>query len=194
MESEIKFKIVSAFERLSEVIKNLRIAYGKKFGISPIQIQILFFLKNKTTSAITLTELAKYFQLTKPTISDSLINLEKKGYIQKIQSKEDRRNELIHLTTKGLTLAKKLDNYLQPIANAIDKFTIEEKEKLYVLLLEIINSLFKSGNIKTQNMCFVCKFYEVNQTNGLSYCKLLEKKLFPIEVRLDCPDFEEIFT
>lgn len=141
---------------------------------------------------MTLTELARYFQLTKPTISDSLINLETKGYIQKIQCKDDRRNDLIVLTNKGIELIQKLDNYLQPIANAIDNLTIEEKEKLYVLLLEIIHSLFKSGHIKTQKMCFLCKFYEINQANGLSHCNLLEKDLTPIQIRFDCSDFEEI--
>lgn len=194
MGNDIKSKIVSAFERISEVIKNLRITYGKKFGISPIQVQILFYLKNKTSSAITLTEIARYFQLTKPTISDSLINLETKGYIHKIQSKDDRRNDLIVLTIKGLELTQKLDNHLQPIANSINKFTKEEKEKLYILLIEIIDSLFKSGHIKTQKMCFLCKFHEINQANGLSYCKLLKKNLLPLELKLDCPDFEEIVS
>lgn len=189
--NELNSKIVSAFERISEVIKNLRIAYGKKLGISPIQIQILFYLRKKIDCAVTLTELATYFQLTKPTISDSLFNLETKGYIHKVQSQQDRRNDLIALTNKGIEHTQKLENYLQPIENTFSELTAEDREKLYFLLLEIIFSLYKSGHIKAQNMCFSCKFYEINEVDGSSYCKLMEKPLTPIELRLDCPDYEK---
>lgn len=192
MEKELDSKIVSAFERIAEVIKNLRITYGKKFGISPIQIQILFYLYEKKSDSTTLTELAEYFQLSKPTISDSLYNLAKKGYIRKKQNQKDRRNEFIILTKEGIKISKKIRNYLIPLEESLSIISMNEKESLFGHLTAIIHFLYNSGHIKMQKMCYLCKYFQRSEIDNQFFCTLLRKPLKIIDIRINCPDFDKI--
>ncbi len=189
LKDDLDLKIVYALERISEIIRNLRINRGKLLGLSPIQIQILKQLYNNKLKELTLTTLSEYFQISKPSLSESISNLEKKGYIQKIQSNIDKRNDIITLTNEGNKIYRKLQNHLMPLYKALKNMYPGNKEKTFSTLLEIIFYLYNSGVIKIQNMCYACKFFVSPVNSELPFCTLLEKHLEPQEIRLDCEDF-----
>ena len=66
--------------------------------IGPGQGRILFALLQK--DGVPMKELSKKTLLRKSTMSELLDNLERAGYIKRVQSTEDRRKTLIQLTEK----------------------------------------------------------------------------------------------
>jgi DNA-binding MarR family transcriptional regulator len=77
-ELNIESKIVVALERISEAFKVSLWNENKKYGLSPIQLQILTFLLFHSQELRTISHLAIEFNSTKASISDSVKTLETK--------------------------------------------------------------------------------------------------------------------
>jgi len=187
-QKDIASKIVVSLERISEAFKSLLWNYAKTIGISPIQIQLLIFITYHKSEFCKVSYLANEFNLTKPTISDAIKVLNKKGLIQKNYTEFDNRSYTISLTEKGKKIVSKTENFANPIKKEIEKATKNELESLYKSLNQVIYSLNKTGVLTVQRTCYSCKFYEKLEENH--YCPLLKNKLSNSEIRVDCTEYE----
>jgi DNA-binding MarR family transcriptional regulator len=79
--TNVEFRIVAALERLSEAFRVLLWNEAKILNISPIQIQILVFLKFHALEKCKVSYLAQEFNMTKATISDAVKVMLQKGLI-----------------------------------------------------------------------------------------------------------------
>lgn len=183
-------KVVAGLERISEVFKKLLWDKAKTLGLSPIQIQILIFINFHKESLCRVSHLAKEFNLTKPTISDAVRALEKKGFIIKDYSSIDSRSYNILLSQSGKDLVLQTANFSNPIKKQLDKLPEKQIETIFDTLSTVIFNLNQQGVLSVQRTCYACKFY--NSTNGTNYCNLLQKELLEKEIRIDCPEFEEL--
>lgn len=182
-------KIVAGLERLSEVFKTLLWDKAKKHGISPIQIQILLFIDNHRDVLCNVSQLAKEFNVTKPTISDAVRVLEKKELIIKDFSLPDNRSFTIMLSGKGKQLIKDLAGYATAVSSKLEGIGTEQLRVVYATLTQLIYQLNRSGILSVQRTCFGCKFYE-SRGDG-HYCNYLKTDLVTEDIRLDCPEYEE---
>jgi DNA-binding MarR family transcriptional regulator len=181
-------KIVIAFERMAEVIKTLQWEVGKELQLSPIQIQMMIFIEHHQESLCTVSFLAKEFNLTKPTVSDAIRVLYYKDLVDKIPDASDSRSFSLQLSFKGKRLLEKLEAYLSPLLNQVQKLDVDVKEKLWQGMTQMIFGLNKMGVLQVQRMCFSCKYFEKGGT--ADYCRLLNSTLLSKDIRLDCPEFE----
>jgi len=188
-EKDISSKIVAGLERVSEVFKVLLWEKAKLVGLSPIQIQILIFIAFHRRDLCNVSHLAKEFNITKPTISDAVKVLEKKELITKDFSSSDSRRYSIILSELGNEMVSKTYDFSNPLKEQVDGFSMNELERLFGTLSELIYKLNINGILNVQRTCYGCKFYEKNQE--VDYCNLLQKELRKQEIRLDCPEFEE---
>lgn len=179
-------KIVASLDRIAHAFRVLLWQESKKYDLSPIQIQILIFLRFHPPDQCTVSYLADEFILTKATISDSIKILEQKGLISRAYNLSDRRSHMIYLTEKGKALTSQLSLFSQKIHSVVKALPQKEKENMLLSLLHIIHQLHKKNVITLQRMCFTCKHYFTKE--GQHYCQLMEKQLHPSELRLDCPD------
>ncbi len=182
----VESRIVVALERISEAFRVLLWEESRENALSPIQIQILIFLLFHSDEKCKVGYLAKEFNMTKATVSDSIKILLQKELIEKIPDSEDTRSFTIGLTSKGKQTAEKSANFAFAIEKPLHNLTEEQKEAMLTGLLNLIYQLNKSGVITIQRMCFTCSNYSVE--NGESYCRLLEIKLGKEDLRLDCPE------
>lgn len=183
-------KIVAALERLSEAFRVALWNESKKTGLSPIQIQLLLFIKYHPSKLNKVTYLAQEFNMTKPTISDAIKVLEKKGYVNRIKEPHDTRSHTIHLTESGNLLTHSLYQFADPIKESFANLDEQVLNQMLSGLFQAIEQMNKSGFIHTQRMCMTCRYF---QKNGDSmYCKLLESKLFQESLRIDCPEHESV--
>lgn len=183
-------KIVVGLERLSEVFKVLLWEHAKTIGLSPIQIQILIFVAYHKQTLCNVSHLAKEFNVTKPTVSDAIRVLGKKGYIIKDYSSSDSRSYSILLSDLGKKTVVTTENFANPIRNQLDTIQKNELESLYNSLSNLVYQLNRNGVLTVQRTCFGCKFY--NKSHDKDYCDLMQKELLPTEIRLDCPEYEKI--
>ncbi len=188
-EIDTSSKIVAGLERISEVFKVLLWEKAKMVGLSPIQIQILIFIAFHKQELCNVSHLAKEFNVTKPTISDAVKVLDKKGMVSKNFSTSDSRSYLLQLTEMGKKLVTETNDFATSLKKQIDKFNESELESLFSTISQLIFKLNRSGILTVQRTCYGCTYYQKN--NGIDYCNLLQKELKTTEIRLDCPEFEE---
>lgn len=188
-EQDLSSKIVAGLERISEVFKVLLWQKAKWVGLSPIQIQILIFVAFHKPELCKVSYLAKEFNVTKPTISDAVRVLDKKGMVSKDFSSCDSRSYSLRLTELGTNLVRETHDFAIPLEKQINALETDEQKALFSTLSELIYKLNRNGILTVQRTCFGCRFYGKNK--GTDYCNLLQKKLTTTEIRLDCPEFEE---
>lgn len=188
-EKDISSKIVAGMERVSEVFKILLWEKAKLVGLSPIQIQILIFIAFHKRELCNVSHLAKEFNVTKPTVSDAIKVLDKKGLILKDYSSFDSRSYSITLSELGIEIISQTYDFSNPLKKQIDSFSSSELESLFGTLSQLIYKLNRNGILSVQRTCYGCKFYQKNQESD--YCNLLQKELLNREIRLDCPEYEE---
>ncbi|MBL1215143.1 MAG: winged helix-turn-helix transcriptional regulator [Ignavibacteriae bacterium] len=189
-QQNISSKIVVGLERISEAFKSLIWQIAKTINLSPIQIQIMIFIAYHKKELCNVSYLAKEFNVTKPTISDAVKVLENKNLITKKYSKKDSRSFSIILSAKGKKAVDKISGFANPIKDEVEKISSEELLQLYNSLNQLIHRLNKAGILSVQRICYTCNFYEKNKDNH--FCKLLNLKLSEKDIRIDCPDFEEL--
>lgn len=185
---DLSAKITAGFERISEAFRVLLWEHAKSTGLSPIQIQILIFVKYHTLERATVSHLANEFNVTKPTVSDAVKVLSQKKLIKKTPSAADKRAYFIALTSKGQKIIADAESFAQPIHNLVSDLSSIEQRQLYNHIQGFIQSLNQSGILSVQRMCYNCRFYR--KTAQGHYCTLMDISLKKNDIRIDCPEFQ----
>jgi DNA-binding MarR family transcriptional regulator len=182
-------KIVAGLERLSQVFRILLWEKAKQHGLSPIQIQLLIFINYHSDDKSTISYLAQEFNVTKPTISDAIKVLEQKKMLKKRADETDTRSYIIQLTAAGKNIVTDTEHFVNPVTEIIADINQPEKLVLWQNITKLITQLHQSGAISVQRTCHYCK--HLSEKNRTPYCKLLEQKLLPQDIRIDCAEFEQ---
>ncbi len=186
---EFHLKVIAGLERLGDVFKTLLWQKAKIHGISPIQIQILLFVASHSSALCNVSYLAKEFNVTKPTISDAVKVLLKKGYLAKDHSPTDNRRYNMLLSEKGEKLTQELLDYTVPISTEVQTISEAELKNCFDTIAKLIYQLNQKGIIQVQRTCFGCQHYQGDKSTQ-HFCTLLDKDLKKHEIRLDCAEFE----
>lgn len=181
-------KIIAGLERLSQVFRILLWEKAKEHSLSPIQIQLLIFIRHHSSDKTTISYLAREFNFTKPTISDAIKALGQKKLIKKFTDHSDSRSYTIQLTPSGKKVVLETENYANPLTELISKARETDKAVLWENISNLIVSLNKLEVISVQRTCFNCKYYAINSNKH--FCNLLDQKLLTQDIRIDCHEFE----
>ncbi|WP_460540916.1 MarR family winged helix-turn-helix transcriptional regulator [Echinicola sediminis] len=182
----IESKIIAGLERISQAYRVLLWEESKVHGMSPIQVQVLIFLLFHQADTCTVSYLAKEFNMSKPTISDTVKSLHQKQLIEKVYSSEDSRSYKILLTERGRQLANNSSHFTKELKKPLESLQEKEKAALLSSLFHLIRHLNKAGIISLQRMCFSCQYYQDRE--GEHYCALLKMRLEDKDLRMDCPE------
>ena len=188
--SYLDAKLVYALERVSQIYRTLLWQTQVETGLSPIQSQILIFMLFHDDKLLSISAFAIEFSVTKATISDAFKTLEKKGLVRKEKDSVDKRRQILKLTKEGIVLAEKIQNYTNPIDNILKEFPNNTKLTLFSTLTEMMKALNDKHLLAPLRMCTSCHYYKKKE--GKSYCNLLNAPLKDEELRLDCPEYENL--
>lgn len=187
-QDKVESKIVVALERMSEAFRVLLWNESKEHSLSPIQIQILIFIKFHSDEKCKVSYLAREFNMTKATISDSVRVLVKKELLIKVDDPSDTRSFTLRLTPAGEHIVNKASLFTSALEKPIDKLSLKQKQTMLDGLLRLIHDLQKSGIITIQRMCYTCSHYSTR--DGGHYCSLLASALTTSDLRIDCPEHQ----
>lgn len=126
-------------------------------GLQLVHAQILFYLSKCNRFSDTLASVTDYLGITKGTVSQSIILLEKKGLLTKRYDNLDRRIQHVLISSKGDEILMKLfppKNFI----GALQKLTENQKENLEKTILEICNELTCSSQSIVFGSCHNCNF------------------------------------
>ncbi len=186
--SDLDKKIVAGLERLSLVFRVLLWQKAKEHSLSPIQIQLMIFIRHHSADKSTVSYLAQEFNLTKPTISDAIKVLAEKKLITKVTDDDDSRSYTIELTRAGKSIVAETEDFPDPVFALIGKVPEREKTVLWQNISRLIIQLNKLGVISVQRTCFACTHHSLK--GGKHYCGLLDQVLEQQDIRIDCREFE----
>jgi DNA-binding MarR family transcriptional regulator len=186
--TNVDYKIVAALEKISEVFRVLLWTEAKEHKLSPIQMQLLIFIKyHNSDKQRRIASMAREFNMTKATISDSIKVLEQKGLIERADDMLDSRSFNFSLTDKGVKLTGMIENFTKPLDGAIATLSTQQKNEFLVSVLDLIFRLNQNGIISTQRMCYNCYYYNGDRQQA-HFCNLMQKELAIDELRIECSE------
>ena len=188
--NSVNLKIISGLERISKAFRVLLWEESKLYKISPIQIQLLIFCSTHKRDDLKVSFLAKEFDLTKATISDSIKVLLKKELLTKTINLKDSRSFTVQLTNQGKEIVAKTSGFTSALNESIDSFSELEKGVFLERLMQLIYQLNQKEVISTQRMCLTCFYYKKDGNNH--YCNLMEKQLKNSSLRIDCDEHQTL--
>ncbi len=184
----VNLKIINGLERISKAFRVLLWKESKLYKISPIQIQLLLFCGTHKKEALKVSFLAKEFDLTKATVSDSIKVLLKKELLVKKIDPKDSRSFTVQLTKQGKEIAAKTSGFTSVLNESIDAFSEIEKGVFLEQLMQLIYQLNQKDVIATQRMCLTCFNYK--KDGNSHYCNLMKKELKKPDLRIDCNEHQ----
>ncbi len=105
----------------------------KSLGLTPPQFDVLATLGN--TEGMPFKELGDKTLITKGSLTGIVDRMEKKGWIQRVNSNEDRRSTLARLTPAGHKLFEQVfPLHLAHLARAFKRLDCRERTELMTLL------------------------------------------------------------
>ena len=129
-----------------------------------VHFQILQYLSLCNKYSDTPVAITNYLGMTRGTISQSLILLEKNELIKKIQDQNDKRVIHIRLLKKGITTFNKAkpSKLYEKAANILDKNSarISGKE----IFIKALTALQKANNSRSFGICSSCKNFTRQST------------------------------
>ena len=108
----------------------------------PQRYRVLLFHLSNMEAGVTQLELVKAAHLKPPTVSVTLANMEKDGYITRRTGETDRRQSLVYLTDKGKGVNARIkDSFDRCDKVALGKLSANENRVLCALLDKVIDSM-----------------------------------------------------
>lgn len=182
---DIDFQILEGIRKISNVTENIYNKLSFKNNLTSLQLKILYFLYFKKKENINIKRISKEANLTLATISKSVKNLIKKGFLKTYQIDNNKKEKYLQLTEKSDNILQTLQKEIDKIINIINKSYSNNTEKYQTIefLANIINKLLENGYIDKVSMCNLCVFYDETR----NYCKFLLKELD--YKKIECSDF-----
>lgn len=123
-------------------------AYLRRYNEAPSSNDEIMTVKNKgfgtilgvldEKDGISQGDIAKLAKLRQQSVSEALVNLEKRGYIRREHSDKDKRVSLIFITDEGRIAQRELSFSRNKMASRFfASLTDEEKETLYQILMKL---------------------------------------------------------
>lgn len=98
--------VFDLIERMAALIRSEERKKCAEWGLQPVHLQVLDYLSRCNRYSDTPAALTNYLGMTRGTVSQTLLLLEKKGYVKKTADKADRRVVHLSLLPEGDTMLK----------------------------------------------------------------------------------------
>ena len=131
-------KILQVIPQITHFLRDEVRQYGKP-QLSLSQLRILYFLDHHPESC--LSEVAKYLDVTRPTMSGAIERLVKQGFVTRTGDPQERRRILLSLTSAGSKYQQQMYQTLREcIEQKLGLLSDEETSQIMMglLLLETI--------------------------------------------------------
>lgn len=183
-------KLVNLLDKIFQIIRYIQWESNVKTGVSPLMAQIMNFLKENPKNKRTPAKVAEDLGVKRPTVTDALKVLIKKGYVKEMVNEKDRRYKILFLTEKGENFLKDMNlNYRKILETSVSSMKEKDKKFFFSLLVKFIADLNKRGILPVAKICLNCENFEENKFKGTKkphYCKILKKRMNDFDLNVNC--------
>ncbi|WP_295153973.1 MarR family winged helix-turn-helix transcriptional regulator [uncultured Brachyspira sp.] len=140
---------------IGKLIKELHTALDNRFNrfldkhkLTSSQMDILMFLYHNEEKVINQRDIENFLGLSNPTITGTLYRLEKKGFIKRKVSLDDKRYKEIYLTAKSKKLKEIVFEDIRKNNEAMFyNMSSEEKETLVYIIKKLLYNIQNKDNL-----------------------------------------------
>jgi DNA-binding MarR family transcriptional regulator len=157
---------------------------GAEHGLQPVHLQALMFLREANRYSNTPQALTEYLGLTKGTVSQSLLLLQRKGLIDRYADTGDKRLIRLELTAAGELLLKGM-RFMAEWGRAARGINPARIKTAAFVLRETLQKFQAKQEIKTFGVCNTCRHCR-RVTQRTYLCGLTGDKLRVGETHLIC--------
>ncbi len=122
-------------------------ALFNEHGLDLSKEQMIILKKLHEQDGLNQNELASLTFRDKSSMARLLSKMDKKNYIQRKQSKEDKRINLVFLTEKGRTIFKQTRPALKKLINTMEENITMEEKKLMIKILKKVQFNFTQEKV-----------------------------------------------
>jgi DNA-binding MarR family transcriptional regulator len=185
-------RILEGLERISTVLKTDDWARARSAGITPTQLAILTALEGRP-GGLVVKELSALLGVSQPTVTDSILALERKALIEKRSDAADGRSVRIVMTAAGRTAVTLSTSNPGAVGEATAALDEADQENLLVLLVSVIRQLQEHDAIPIQRMCVSCRHFRPNAHADAAkphHCTFVNAAFGQQDLRIDCREHE----
>ncbi len=139
----MKYSLIELIEIITKLIGDWEVQFFKEYekeGFTVRQLEYIDVIDKLNHP--TLGEIAQTLNLSKPSVTAIVDKLSAKGYVQKVQSDEDRRSSHVHLSVKGKKLVVLHNATHKKIADLfINNMTDKDLNTLVALLNKVVSKV-----------------------------------------------------
>jgi len=180
--------LLELVERLGNIMRSELRKSGSEESLQPVQLQALVFLAKANRYSNTPQALTDYLGLTKGTVSQTLLLLDRRGLIERYQDDIDRRVVRLRLSAAGEQFLYESQPAL-PWQNATRNISPNRIRNAVSALRETLNQLQDDNDGAHFGACNDCTWCQkVSQRNFK--CGLMGERLSGPETRKICWHYE----
>ncbi len=180
---------------LLEQIARIFLFEGAKHGLRDREWMALRFLARANKFSRTPSALASYVGATKATASYIINELERKGYLERTRSIEDKRSVTLSVTQEGNKFLAR--DPINVLVNAISVLGDDGKVTLRDSLRHVLDQSDAVHHTRHADICRGCIFLRESRastpgrTSAEFTCRLFRAAISEAEVELLCTSFEQ---
>ena len=186
-------KVGIGLSKLGQALRSQAWKGAGNQGLTPTQGQVLAFLAGigPRQPGARLAAVAEALGITRPTASEAVGALVRKGLVAKGGDPDDSRAIALSLTEEGRQQAQQAALWPDFLLAAVDDLEAGEQQVFYRALLKMIHSLQERGQIPVSQMCLTCRFFQPGAHDDVHrphHCAFVDAPFGERDLRLDCAD------
>jgi DNA-binding MarR family transcriptional regulator len=168
--------IYELIECMTALIRSEERKRCTELGLQAVHFQVLNYLSRCNKYSNTPASLANFLGMTRGTVSQSLIILEKKGLISKTVDEKDRRVIHLQLSNAGQEILKQArpSELFSNASEILHSAAIAESSDVSVFQ-QALTALQKANQSQSFGVCKTCKNFSSKE--GQHFCTLTEEFL-----------------
>ena len=169
-----KVDVFDLIERMAALIRSEERKKCTEIGLQPVHLQVLGYLSRCNRYSDTPAALTNYLGMTRGTVSQTLLLLEKKGFIKKTTDANDRRMVHLSLLDEGnaiLTQARTSDLFIEA-ASLFKEHNFINNEEMF---MKALTALQKANKSQSFGQCKTCQYFTT--TSAGFTCGLTKEQL-----------------
>lgn len=150
-----KANIFNIIERMGALIRSEERKKCTEFGLQSVHLQVFDYLSRCNKYSDTPAALANYLGMTRGTVSQTLLLLEKKGFVKKTSDTNDRRVVHLSLLSKGKAMLEqaKPNDLFNQASGLLSNVTTESYNEAFTSVLTALQKANKSNTFGTCRTC-----------------------------------------
>jgi DNA-binding MarR family transcriptional regulator len=185
---DVDRKLAVALERIAAGGRKLLRAAALAESLSTTQAELLLQIFTAEREVRAPATLAQRLDVSRPTVTDALATLDRKGLVVRQPHPADGRRRVLDLTLHGRAVAERLSGWDTPLVKAVAKMAESDRSDTLRALLDVIAELTEARVVSVARTCTTCRFFRPDLHPGAAphHCLRLDAPLLNADLRVDC--------